>query len=182
MQQASHNLKPEDQCDSTLDSFPPSSLLLTFLWDYITIPHQCSDISSPILCVRYWPCGSRQQGHRVQRSKQASSLHLNIGCVGEEKEASIQLSGSGKHCDVFGLLTMTSRHIEDHCIGKEHVQRKGGWKRPFTVQAILSLLRSHTAYDVFTLCLIQIISYAVMMIYSMIHRKGFQTLTLNMTE
>lgn len=27
MQQTSYNLKPEDQCDSILDSFPPSSLL-----------------------------------------------------------------------------------------------------------------------------------------------------------
>lgn len=33
-----------------LDSLCLYSLLLTFLCDYITIPHQCSDISLPNLC------------------------------------------------------------------------------------------------------------------------------------
>lgn len=109
MQQAARNLKPEDQCDSILDSFPPSSLLLTFLCDYITIPHQCSDISLPTLCVHYWPWGSKQQGHGVQRPKQAGGLHLNIKGV-EEKDASIQPSRSRKRSDVFSGQRMTSRH------------------------------------------------------------------------
>lgn len=148
---------------------PPPDLSLrlhhnspSVLWHFLAYP-LCS-------LLALWEQTTRPSSSEVKAGRQPAFKHW-LCCL-----------GFGKHCDVFGLLTMTSRHIEDHCIGMEHVQRKGGWKRPFTVQAILSLLRSHTAYDVFTFCLIQIISYAVMMIYSMIHRKGFQTLTLNMTE
>lgn len=95
----SHNLKLEYLCDPVLgftladtyliilDFFLPSSLHLTFLCDYITIPHQCFDISSPTLCVHYGPLGSKQQGQGVKRPKQMVGLYSNGGGVVEGKRA-----------------------------------------------------------------------------------------------